>query len=483
MYHFTNLPSPVQQAARLLHEANEPAWLVGGATRDLLMGKNVKDFDFVIAGNGLKWARRLANTLNGAFVALDTERYVGRVVVRYKGKWLWLDVASFRGENDQGEGVTLEEDLRLRDFTINAIALDLLTGNIVDPTGGVSDLNLKILRATGAHTFSNDPLRILRAVRQHATHDLTITSDTKQAMQCAVQGLKRVAMERIREEWMKLLAPAGAKARVEMLDELGVIEILLPELAACKGVTQSLPHSHDVWGHQLLVLNGTEALWPWLATENTFWRDKLASFAEPMTEHLQKEIAHDLPRWHLFKHMALLHDIGKPATRSVGKDGRIHFYKHEVVGSDMIRDLMQRMKFSAKCVQYAEKMIWEHMRPLSIAGHLPPRKRTIYRFFRDTGEIGPDIALHSIADQRGKAFANDRPEVVAAVTHLLDAYHTQPERFVRPKPLLNGHEVMQIAGVRGPTVGKILEILREEQAQGKIQTKEEARKRVREWEE
>ncbi|MGB0387014.1 MAG: CCA tRNA nucleotidyltransferase [Ardenticatenaceae bacterium] len=503
MYDFTELPAPVQRAAQLLHEANEPAWLVGGATRDLFMGQPVKDFDFVIAGDGVKWARRLANTLKGAFVALDTERRVGRVVVRDKGKLLWLDVAAFRGEDDRGEGVSLEEDLRLRDFTINAIALDLLTGDIVDPTGGVADLNARILRATGAQTFYNDPLRILRAVRQHATHNLSITPDTRQAMQRAVQGLTKIAMERVREEWMKLLAPAGAKARVEMLDELGVIALLLPELAACKGITQSPPHSHNVFGHQLLVLHATETLWPWngrtsippehsegssegrtgASPASSFWRGDLAQFAEPMSKHLQQEMAHDLPRWQLLKHVALLHDIGKPATRSVGKDGRIHFYKHEVVGTDMIRDLMQRMKFSSKCVQYAEQLVLQHMRPLSIAARIPPRNRTIYRFFRDTGNAGPDIALHSIADQRGKAFATDRPEVVAAVTHLLKAYFTQSERFVRPKPLLNGHDVMRIAGVKGPAVGKILEMLREQQAQGNIQSKEEAEKMVREWEE
>ena len=514
MYNFSDLPAPVQRATQLLHQANEPAWLVGGATRDLLMGRAVKDFDFVIAGNGLKWARTLANTLKGAFVALDRERRIGRVVVRHKGKLLWLDVASFRDENllfqdweggGRGEGLTLEEDLRLRDFTVNAIALNLLTGEIVDPTGGVADLKSKTLRATGAYTFDNDPLRILRAVRQHATHGLTITPDTTHAMKRAVHGLTKVAAERVREEWMKLLAPAGAQARVEMLDELGVIALLLPELAAGKGVTQSPPHSHDVFGHQLLVLDATEKLWPWVgrtsppaacATQDAegqpqgyaptlplFWSGKLAEFAEPMSKHLQQEIAHDLPRWLLFKHVALLHDIGKPATRSVGEDGRIHFYKHEKVGSDMMRELMQRMKFSTKCVQYAEQLVRQHMRPLSLSWRLPPRNRTIYRFFRDTGDEGADIALHSIADQRGKAFPSDRPEVVAAVTHLLKAYFTQPERFVRPKPLLNGHEVMKIAGVKGPAVGKILEMLREEQAQGKIQTKEEAQKMVREWEE
>jgi putative nucleotidyltransferase with HDIG domain len=480
-YDFSQLPPPVQKAVHLLDQAGERAWLVGGATRDLLSGKSVKDFDFVMAGNGLKWARRLANALQGAYVALDDERAVGRVVFSHKGKQLWIDVARFRAEGVlQGESTSLEEDLALRDFTVNAIALEPLTGQLVDPTGGVADLKANLLRATGPRTFQDDPLRILRAIRLHATHSLTLTAETWQLMQGATNGLSRISAERVREEWMKLLAPVGAKARIEMLDQLGVLQILLPELTLCKGVTQSPPHSEDVFAHQLLVLEATEQLWPW-QLPNQFWQGKLAPFIEPMSQHLQQEISHELPRWLLFKHVALLHDIGKPSTRSIGKDGRIHYYKHEVVGTDMIREVMQRMKFSTKSVQYAEIMVRQHLRVLHLSAQLPPRSRSVYRFFRDTKAIGPDIALHSIADQRGKAFPVDRKEVVIAVTRLLEAYFTQEERFVRPKPLLNGHQVMAIAQVKGPPVGQILEQLREEQAQGRIQSPQEAEQFVRQW--
>ncbi|MDQ4078089.1 MAG: HDIG domain-containing protein, partial [Chloroflexota bacterium] len=431
---------------------------------------------------GLRWARRIADELGGSFVALDEEREVGRVVVQHEGSPLWIDVARFRGEAEGEQGATLEEDLHLRDFTVNAIALDPLTGETIDPTGGVADLEEGVLRATGPRALRDDPLRILRAVRLHATHELTIEPRTQQAMRRAVPGLSEVAAERVREEWMRLLAPPGAMARVEMLDELSVLERLLPELVMGKAVTQSQPHSHDVFEHNLLVLDAMENLFPW-AESDDFWRGSMARFAEPMTWHLQEEIAHELPRWLLLKHVALLHDIGKSTTRSVGKDGRIHFYRHEAAGAEMIRGIMRRMKFASKAVQYAESVVRHHLRPLQLSNHLPPSRRAIYRFFRDTGDAGPDIALHSVADQRGKAFAEDREEVVAVVLHLFEAYFEEQERFVRPKPLLNGNEVMEITGKQGPIIGKILENLREQQAQGTVQTREEAIRVVQGWNE
>ncbi|MBA3530951.1 MAG: HDIG domain-containing protein [Ardenticatenales bacterium] len=477
MYNFSQLPTPVQQAARFLHESGESAWLVGGATRDILLGRSVKDFDFVIAGDGLHWARCIARELKGAFVALDEERLVGRVVIKHEGKPLWIDVARFRGASDQGDGVSLEEDLSLRDFTVNAIALEPLTGSVVDPTGGGADLGSATLRATGPRAFQDDPLRILRGIRLHATHHLIIETATWEAMRSSAPALSGIAAERVREEWLQLLAPSGAMARIALLDDLKVLDVLLPELVQGKGVTQSSPHSHDVFGHNLLVLDAIEGLWPWVESGG-FWQGELARFVEPMTTHLQEPLAHELPRWLLLKHVALLHDVAKPTTRTVGKDGRIHFYGHDQVGAKMMGEIMRRMKFSTACVQYAEQVLFHHLRPLGLSQHLPPSDRSVYRFYRDVSHDGPDIALHSMADQRGKAFATDRVEVVAVVTRLLEAYFEAPERFVRPVPLLDGNDVMALTNLRGPAVGIMLERLREAQAQQRIRTRAEAERFV-----
>jgi tRNA nucleotidyltransferase/poly(A) polymerase len=463
----------VQKAIRLLDEAGETPWLVGGATRDLLLEREVKDFDLAIAGDGLKWARHIADALGGAFVPLDEERGVGRVVTRFQGKPLWIDLARFRGQGGPGQPATLEEDLRLRDFTVNAIGIHPVSGEVVDPTGGLADLERGLLRATGPRAFHDDPLRVLRAVRLHATRSLSLEPETWQAMREAASSLRHVAAERVREEWMALLAPPGAMARVEMLDDLHVLDVVVPELLEGKGVTQSPPHSEDVFRHNLLVLDAMEQLWPW-QEDSDFWQGGLSALAGPMREHLQEEIAHALPRWLLLKHMALLHDVAKPRTRSVGDDGRIHYYRHEDVGARMIEKIMRRMKFAARAVDYARVVVRHHLRPLQLSHRLPPSPRATYRFFRDARDTGPDIALHSVADQRGKAFASDRAEVIASVTHLLTAYFEEPERFVHTRPLLDGNEIMELTGLSGPPIGELIELLREQQAEGKVQTLDDA---------
>lgn len=467
-----HLPHPITEAIRVLSTAHQPAWLVGGAVRDLLLERPVKDFDLVMAGDGLQWGRRLARELNGSFVVLDEVRKVGRVVVSHEGKSLWLDIATFRGPNDTGDGTSLEEDLRLRDFTVNAIAIDPVGNVIVDPTGGIAHLHTRELHPPSPQSFTDDPLRILRGVRIHATHQFKIPANTHLLMQQAVQGLASIAMERVREEWMRLLAPMGATERVRLLDEIGVIDVILPELAACKGVTQSPPHAHDVFEHQLLVLTAVEAL---LTPQDPLWQSGiLARFQSLVSTHLEREIAHDLPRWLLLKHIGLLHDIGKPATRTVGNDGRIHFYDHDTAGAKQIEPLMVRWKFPAKAVDYATDMVLYHLRPLNFTNHLPPRSRTIYNFFRSAGDLGVDLGIHTIADQRGKVFAEDRATVIEVVKYIWAAYFDEPERFVKVTPLLNGHEVMALTGLKGKRIGELLERLKEQQAQQRITTKEAA---------
>lgn len=463
------LPPPVQEALRHFDEAGVETWLVGGATRDLLLGRPVKDFDLVTGANGMVWARRLADLFGGAFVPLDEARGVGRAVIRHEGRPLWIDVASFRDAADAGGGSTLDEDLRYRDFTVNAIAWSPKSGRLVDPTGGAADLGAKRLRMTGPAALRQDPLRLLRGVRLTATHDLSIEPETWQAMADAVPALAGVAAERIRVEWMSLLTPSGAAQRVEMLDRLGVIALLMPELAACRGVTQSPPHHLDVFAHQLRVLAAIEGLWPAGPDPDPLWQDgPLAPYAAPLATHLATPLGVELSRRQLLKQAALLHDIGKPATRTVGEAGRIHFYGHENVGARLIEARMRALTFSARAVAYVTGLVRHHLRPLHLSGHLPPSHRAVYRYFRDCGDLGPDLLLLALADQRGKDLPADRPALLQVVAHLLAAYFDRPERYVRPTPLINGRRVIELTGLTGPAIGRMLESLREAQANGTV---------------
>jgi hypothetical protein len=200
-----------------------------------------------------------------------------------------------------------------------------------------------------------------------------------------------------------------------------------------------------------------------------------------MAAHFATRVPPATARPTLFKLLALLHDIGKPPTRTESDAGRIHFYGHELAGADLARHRLGRLRLSAREIEYVTRGIRHHLRPLHLSRHVPPSRLAIHRFFRDAADVGPDVALLSIADQRGKAFAEDRHEVVAVVARLLDAYFQPRSRIVSPPPLLDGREVIALAGASGPAIGALMARLREMQASGSLRTRDEAEAYLRDW--
>lgn len=475
----------VVRAAEHLDVAGIAAWLVGGGVRDAALGRPLHDIDIAVAGDGLTIARRLARHLDGAFVALDEERRVGRIVLRDADHPLYLDIATLRGS----DGADIEADLWLRDFTMNAIGLSLADGTLLDPTGGIADIAARQVRAVNDGVFHDDPLRMLRGLRQAGQLGFAVVPETLAQMRRDAPLITRPAAERVRDELMALLAPAGAAARVRQLDDLGLLAPLLPEIVTGKGVTQSLPHTFDVFEHNLAVLDAIEnVIAPFPGGREpegntpTLWQpgDPLVPWRDEIASHLAEHIAHEQPRGLLLKLTALLHDVGKPRTRTVGDDGRIHFYRHDEVGARMAEKILQRLKFPGRSVGHVTRIIAAHLRPLHLSQKLPASRRALYRFFRDTGDVGPDVALLSIADQRGKLFAEDRAAVIAVVQQVLGAYFEEREALVTVTPLLSGHEVMEVGGLApGPRVGQILERLREAQALGQVRHRGEATALVR----
>lgn len=484
----------IARTAAFLRQAGVPAWLVGGVVRDALLGRPLHDLDFAVSGDGMSLARRLANELGGAFVALDAERMVGRVVVVWEGRQLFVDLAALRGADG------IEADLWLRDFTVNAMAADTTTTALIDPVGGLPDLQNRLIRAVSEQVFHDDPLRMLRALRLAGQLDFEIETATLTLIQRDAALITQPAAERVREELLGLLAPAGAAERVRLLEALGLLAHLLPELLLARGVTQSRPHILDVYEHSLAVLAAIEGLLPdggqgagagtgaggresgggdqggdFLAPDLWTEGGGLAPWREAMVAHLAVEVSHQQPRWLLLKLAALFHDIGKPVTRSVGEDGRIHFYGHEAAGAEMARAILRRLKMPQKSIRWVERIVANHLRPLHLTQRLPPRRKTLYRYFRATGDAGPDVALLSIADQRGKGFIDDRAEVVAVARHLLAAYFEEYTSLVAVRPLLSGREVIELAGIEpGPRVSELLERLKEAQAGGHIRDRESA---------
>ncbi len=470
--------SPVERVARFLREQGIEAYLVGGCVRDALLGRSSRDFDFVVLGRALPLARRVANHFGAAFYALDAERDTGRVI--FSGdegsEPCYVDFASARGGS-------LLADLALRDFTINAIAVRLDDGQLVDPQGGRADLDACVLRAVSDRVFHDDPLRTLRGVRLAAELGFEMEPHTEALLRQAVPLLASVSAERARDEFCKVLSLPGAAESLERLSELGLLSILLPEVEALRQVTQSAPHYFsDAFTHTLEAVRWAEviiaALQP--GQETCLAALGLSSLRRfPLAAHLAQCISSARSRATLLKLSALLHDVGKPATRTVESDGRVRFLSHEKHGARLAGQALTRLRFSVREVRLVQTAVTNHMRSMFMSARRFPSRREIYRFFRDTGEFGVDTALLALADHRAVWGAGLQPErwahLAEVVTLLLTHWYERREQTIDPPRLISGRDLMAYFGLEeGPRIGEMLEAVREAQVAGQVRTREEA---------
>ena len=467
---------------------DQELYLVGGAVRDMLLKRSSPDLDFAVPSNGIALARRVANTLHAGFMALDEERDTGRVIVTdQNGTRTFLDFATYRGSN-------LEQDLRARDFTFNAIAFDLKSQTLLDPLNGASDLRNRLIRACGPTSIQDDPVRILRAVRQAAAFGCRIHPDTRTTMKLAVPLLPGVSAERLRDEVFKILEGPKPAASLRALEMLGVFPFLLPELSALKGVKQSHPHVHDVWEHTLSVLGHLEdilsALAPGYNADNTndlftgLLTLRIGRYREQFAAHFASSLNTDRSVRAALFFAALYHDVEKPATRSVDETGRIRFFDHDVRGAQTTARRAEAFNLSNDEIERIRVIVQQHMRFHFFADRVEgdrqePSRKAIYRFFRDAGEAGVDLVLLGLADlrgTRGPALAQETWTASLDVARvLLENYWEKRQETIAPPRLLDGNELMRELGLEpGRIIGQLLEAIREGQATGKIESREQA---------
>lgn len=469
--------SLAERIARFVCEQGVEAYLVGGCVRDVFLDRPSHDLDFVVLGRALAVARRVANHFGAAFYALDAERDTGRVIFRQNEgqESFCVDFASARGGS-------VTADLSLRDFTINAIAVSLDGEQVVDPYDGRADLSTGVLRAVSDRAFRDDPLRTLRGVRLAAELGFEIEPHTEALLRQAVPLLAEVSAERARDELCKLLALPGATNNLCRLSDLGLLAVLLPEVAAMRGVSQSVPHQFDVFDHSLESVRWMEEL---IAAVQPGREKELAALGLsalsrfPLAAHLVERASDDRTRATLLKLAALLHDVGKPATRTVQPDGNIRFLTHEGGGAALAGQVLARLRFSVQEVRLVQAVVANHMRSMFMSARRIPSRREIYRFFRDTGEAGVDVALVALADHRAVWGTGLEPERWAHLTRvvslLLAHWYEQQEQTIAPPKLISGHDLMECFGLEeGPRIGELLEAVREAQVMDQVRTREEA---------
>lgn len=489
----------VEKIKTLLPE--QEIYLVGGAVRDMFLNRFSHDLDFAVPSSGISLARTVAAALHADFMILDEERDTGRVIfTEESGKFIYLDFATFRVNNDHKNPADILADLRSRDFTINAIAYDLRVGNILDPTGGEKDILAKMIRACSQTSFSDDSLRILRAVRQAAAFEFHIDLSTRELMKESVNQLSRISQERLRDELFKMLAGPRPEATMRALEMLGVFPYLLPEITALKGVTQSLPHVYDVWTHTLAVLKYLENILAVLFVEHEASNaedmptrllvEHLGRFHAKIVEHFLISLNPERSLRALFFFIALYHDVCKPQTKTVEDSGRIRFFEHDVKGAEVAAQRASDLRLSNNEAERVNTVIVHHMRfhfhtsRLEVQKQEPSRK-AIYRFFRDAGDTGVELILLGLADLRGTRADTLTEENWLAALQVarifLENYFERREEIIAPPRLLNGNELMKELDISpGPMVGKLLEDIREEQAAGKVSTRIQALEFARE---
>ena len=476
-----------------LQQHREKAWLVGGYVRDRLRGDASHDMDVIVPDGGIRLARSIANAFDGAWFILDEARDVGRAILgRDATVPLCVDVARLRAPD-------LLTDLSLRDFTVNAMALDLqFLESVIDPFDGEADLATGTIRAVTEGAFTDDPLRILRGVRLAAELGLRIEDATFLLMRRDAALLQGVAGERVRDELDRIVAAARSWRWLHVLAQLGVLRVVLPESAAQIRVAQSPPHYQDVFGHTQSVLAHLETLLALLSGEAgasgaieddeglrvagaEAWNivsELIDAYGGQLQSDLQSAIGSGRQRSSLLKWAALMHDWGKPAVRSVAGQA-VHFYRHEDVGARLAVERATSLHFSNGETQYLRAVVGLHMRLPLLAQETTPSDRAVYRLCRDASNVGPDLVLLALADRLSISLAPTElgalERTVAVAKRVLLRYRDGGEGGPVPAPLLDGSRIMAFLGIpSGPRVGRIIEGLREAQAIGEVRTEAEA---------
>ncbi|MCF7908706.1 MAG: HD domain-containing protein [Candidatus Omnitrophica bacterium] len=438
-------------------------WLVGGFLRDvyLKVDKPLLDFDFCVEKNTTAVAREFARKIKAKCIVLDKAHESLRVILKKKSVYYTYDFTRLRGKD-------FLEDLALRDFSVNTLAVKLGQKplELVDYYQGKRDLNSKIARVIREKVIADDPLRILRGFFLMANYNFRIEPRTLMVMKKNKHLIKKVSSERVSEEFFKILGAKSSYKVIKLIDQFKIIDELIPEVTSMRGVRQGSYHHLPVWKHSLEALRQFELL-----IQKRLIKDK------EIYRYLNEEIAYRRKRVQIIKLACLLHDVGKPqAKKRLNK--KTIFHTHEKIGRDMVVKIGKRMRLSVREIEVLKKLIFWHLRPGYLADQMNPTKRAIYRFFRDTQNDGAAVIILSLSDWRATCGPLINPakrkKHEKVMLGLIDGYFVENDKKPLPK-LVDGYDIMRQFKLKPSIlVGKILGKVHEDQALGKISTKQEA---------
>jgi poly(A) polymerase len=459
--------APVAALTRRALGEGEAVWIVGGAVRDAALGREVADLDLAVAGDPAAVAKAIAGEGGGHAFELSAEFATWRVVA---GEGWQIDATALRGE-------TIEADLGERDFTLGAVAVPLSGGEPIDPHGGLADLDRRLLRVVGERSFAADPLRLLRAARLAAELGLAIEPGTLSLARAEAARASEPAGERQLLELRQLLGGRDPLRGLELLDDLGLTAVVLPELEALRGVEQGPNHHLDVHGHTMAVLERTLEV---EADLDRFAGDR----AEETREMLDEPLADEMTRGTALRFGALLHDIAKPQTRGE-RDGYVTFIGHDREGVGIVAEICRRLRTSRALSAHLQGLTLHHLRLGFLVHEAPLPPRRVHEYLRATDTVAADVTLLTVADRlsaRGSGpFATEEAiEAHLSLARQMLAAALDWRRNGPPEPLLRGDELAAELGIaEGPELGGLLLELEAAQYAGEVSTREQAVERAR----
>jgi poly(A) polymerase len=444
-----------------LPDTREPAYVVGGSIRDLLLKRSPEDYDIVVHGNPEKYARKLAAIHHARAIALGQDE---KRIFRVKGRDTLYDVSQIKGD-------AIEADLMQRDFTVNALAYDTRSGNIIDVSHGRRDLDAGQIRMVTTAIFDRDPIRLLRAYRVAVQLGFCIEAHTLDTIRKKSLLIQLAAAERIRDEWFRILRQSSISACLADMNGTGLLTAVFPELNHLADLKQNRYHEFDALSHTIKTVEHLESLFD--GPEKI-----LPQSAGTLNQVLSPQ------RRVVLKCAAVLHDVGKPAAASMDDKGMRHHYGHEKIGARMVENMGRKFRFSNQERTAIALIVRQHLRPLFLfnqANGTMPKQRLMARFFLACGDLVPDIVLHAVADSRAKKADADRHhrQFAAFADSLLHEYFSAFIVNNEAPRLISGHDLIQAFKLDpSPLFSNILKQVEEARIAGEVNSKADALKLV-----
>lgn len=432
-------------------------YLVGGSVRDYLMGIESHDRDIIVMDEDAKnFSLKLQKLFDATFVPLDEENKIYRLVM--SDKINYIDITN-------PVGGTIEKDLMRRDLTINAIAVNINSGEVVDISGGVTDIKNKCIHCVNEQNFVDDPLRLLRVYRFQSLYNFSIAPETLSAICKYVELIKKPAFERINYEVLRLFSGRYAHVALENMNKTWLLEEIFPFVKELKQVPPNSHHHLDLLHHSIETVKQIQEIYD--------------NAQDEVKEHLDRVDFGGFSRLAHLKFAGFIHDIGKFSTWTIEEGGRHRFIGHDDVGSKLAGTMLKKMHFSNKQVDYLTKMIKFHIYPSQLMSSPQITEKIMMRFVRKMDANSIDNIILAMADRLSARGPEITDEVVEHNINLLTTlmkFYLDVRETLKPLPIfLTGNDVMEILNIKpSPKLGKIMNSLHEAQLNGDVQTREQA---------